>query len=84
MNDEIEEYKERRQSNFRTSLDIGMGLFYTAIGIMVLYAKSFGEMTIPPVIAYILGGMMVVGGIARFYRGLKTILAKRKNTGSTH
>jgi hypothetical protein len=75
-----DEVKERRAITFRTGLDIGMGLFYTIIGAMVLTYKAFGTMEIPAVIAYILGGMMVIGGIARFYRGLKVILAKNKDS----
>ena len=73
-----EESKERKRSRlgFRTTLDIGMGIFYTVIGALVLIYKAFGDMKIPPVIAYILGGMMVVGGCFRFYRGLKVVLQK--------
>ena len=74
-------YEERRSNrHFRTSLDIGMGLFYIGIGGYVVFVKAFGTMAIPPIIAYILGGMMIIGGIARFYRGLKVILPKNKNT----
>ena len=76
-------YEERRSNrHFRTSLDIGMGIFYVVIGGYVIIVRAFGTMTIPPIIAYILGGMMVIGGIARFYRGLKVILPKNKNTDS--
>ena len=74
---------EKRSNNFRTSMDIGMGIFYTTIGVILLYARSFGNMQIPPVIAYILGCMMTIGGIFRFYRGLKVLLPKKKDTYST-
>jgi hypothetical protein len=71
-----EENKERRRSRsyFRTSMDIGMGIFYMMIGALVLYYKSFGRMAIPIAIAYLLGGMMVIGGFFRLYRGIKAIL----------
>ena len=70
----------RRRSNlgFRTVMDLGMGLFYAVIGTLILLFKSFGNMAIPPVIAYVLGGMMVVGGVFRFYKGVKSVLDQRK------
>lgn len=71
---------EKRANHFRTSMDIGMGIFYTAIGVILLYAKSFGNFQIPPYVAYILGTMLTVGGAFRFYRGLKVILPKKKDT----
>jgi hypothetical protein len=76
-----QESTARRRSNqyLRTSMDIGMGVFYTAIGSLIIYAKAFGNMTIPPAIAYILGGMMVVGGLFRFIRGVRAALPKKKD-----
>ena len=56
-----------------------MGLFYTAIGSLIVLYKSFGTMEIPPFIAYLLGGMMVIGGIFRFYKGIKAVLPKKKD-----
>jgi len=70
--------RKRSRSGFRTTLDIGMGIFYTAIGGMILIFKSFADVKIPPVIAYILGGIMVVGGCSRFYNGLKAVLQNKK------
>jgi hypothetical protein len=62
-------------------MDIGMGIFYVAIGIFIVYAKAFGTMAIPPFIAYILGSMMIIGGGFRFYRGIKAFLPQKKNNG---
>lgn len=70
--------RKRSQSYFRTSMDIGMGIFYTVIGFLIVYARSFGNLTIPPVVAYILGSMMIIGGLFRLYRGLKVILPGKK------
>ena len=70
--------RKRSRSYFRTSMDIGMGIFYTVIGTLIIYARSFGTMTIPPVIAYILGGMMFVGGLFRLYRGVKAVFPNKK------
>ena len=78
-----EESNERMRSNsyFRISMDIGMGLFYTVIGGVVMYARAFGTMPIPAIIAYILGAMMVIGGVFRFYRGIKALFPQKKNNG---
>lgn len=74
-------YEERRSNqHFRTTMDLGMGLFYTAVGFYVVIVKAFGTMKIPTVLAYLLGGMMIVGGIARFYRGLKVVLPKKRDS----
>jgi predicted phage tail protein len=79
-----EESNERKRSNsyFRISMDIGMGLFYTIIGGLIMYAKAFGTVQIPAVIAYIVGAMMVIGGLFRFYRGIKALLPQKKNNDS--
>lgn len=69
-----EEVKKRSASRLRTSMDITMGIFYISIGLFVMYAKSFGSIEIPALIAYLLGGMMAIGGGFRLYRGIKAIL----------
>lgn len=76
----IMSYEERRRparNHMRTSMDIGMGLFYMIIGGFVLYFQAFGNMSLPAWISYLLGGMMLLGGGARLYRGLKVILPQK-------
>jgi hypothetical protein len=70
---------EKRSTTFRTSMDIGMGLFYVAIGVILLYWKTYGNKEIPAIAAYIIGAMLVIGGGFRFYRGMKVILPKKKD-----
>jgi hypothetical protein len=73
-------YGERKSNrHFRTSLDIGMGIFYVVIGGYVFVMQSFGTMKIPSVLAYLLGGMMMIGGVARFNRGFRAIYPKKKD-----
>ena len=76
-----EESNERKRANlgFRTIMDIGMGIFYTAIGSWILLYKSFGTIEIPAFIAYLLGGMMVIGGVFRFYKGIKAAFPGKKD-----
>ncbi len=59
---------------FRIIMDIGMGIFYAIIGSFILYFKSFANVAIPPIFAYIIGGMMAIGGLFRLYRGIKALL----------
>ena len=68
--------RERSRRGFRTPLDIGMGIFYVVIGIVIMVTKSFGYIAIPAIICYVLGGMMLVGGGFRFYRGIQDIRKK--------
>jgi hypothetical protein len=79
MSNEESSERQRAGRGYRTPLDLGMGIFYVIIGFYFIIAKSFGDMKIPPFIAYILGGMMVIGGGFRFYRGLVVILPKKKD-----
>ncbi len=75
-----EETKERTRSRmyFRITMDIGMGIFYTIIGSLILYFKSFANIAIPPIFAYILGAMMAIGGLFRLYRGIKALMPEKQ------
>ena len=77
-----QESDARRRSNqsFRTVMDIGMGLFYIAVGAWLILYHSFGNMAIPPFIAYLLGAMMAVGGAFRLRNGIKAVLPGKKET----
>ncbi|MCW3122083.1 MAG: hypothetical protein JWQ38_1575 [Flavipsychrobacter sp.] len=72
-------YERRANTQYRTSMDIVMGIFYLFIGGLVFFMKSFANVAIPAAIAYILGGMMIVGGGARLYRGLRVVFPKKDN-----
>ena len=81
-------FEERMEENksyksFRTSLDLGMGIFYILIGAFVIYAKYFGTMELPGTYAYILGSLMILYGIFRVYRGLAVVMRKRDNVNSS-
>ena len=71
--------RKRSRSYFRTSMDIGMGIFYAVIGTLIICFRSFGTMEIPRIIAYVLGGMMVIGGLFRLYRGIKAIFPAKED-----
>lgn len=56
--------------NFRNSLDLGMGVFYVIIGVLILYVKYFGTLELSQGTAYALGGLVVLYGLFRIYRGI--------------
>jgi hypothetical protein len=68
----------RSGGHFRTIMDIMMGIFYTWVGGWLIYARSFFNMQVPTLVAYILGGMMVIGGLFRLFRGVKAALPGRE------
>ena len=74
---ESNERKQSRQS-FRTVMDLGMGIFYVAIGTILIIARKIGLVDVPWLAAYPLGFMMAVGGAFRFYRGFMAVLPGRK------
>ncbi len=63
-------------------MDIVMGIFYSFIGGLLLYARSFVGIEVPAFVAYILGGMMLVGGLFRLYRGIKTVIGNNRESSS--
>ena len=70
--------RERRNINARTIMDIGMGIFYMAVGGLLVATRSFANIAIPVWAAYLIGGMLLVGGGARLYKGIKTAFPEKK------
>lgn len=66
-------------STFRTSLDVGMGVVYVVLGIVVFSMRYFGTLELPASSAYVLGSVMVLYGAFRIYRGIVAIMRRRKN-----
>jgi hypothetical protein len=78
-----DEAREKRAGQFRTTMDIVMGIFYIAVGLVLLITRGFVGVPLPAVVAYILGAMMTLGGMARFYRGIKAVLPKKNNSNTS-
>ena len=81
--DNIEKRTSKSRIRLNIIMDIGMGIFYAVIGIILLYAKSFGNMQIPAYAAYTIGTLLAIGGAFRFYRGIKAVLPRKKDTDQT-
>jgi len=68
--------RQKAKTSIRTIMDVGMGLFYVILGGLLLINKSFAGNAVPPWVAYLLGGMMLLGGGFRFVRGVKVLVNK--------
>ncbi len=55
-------------SNFRTALDIGMGILYIVLGIGVAYTKHFASIELGSGVAYGMCGILFLYGGFRIYR----------------
>jgi len=56
-------------NRFGGAMHLGMGTLYIILGAFVIAVKSFGSIELGPVVAYVLGGLLLVYGLFRFYRG---------------
>jgi hypothetical protein len=74
-----EERSGRIYSQFRTSLDFGMGIMYILIASMILTIKYFGTMALDASFAYILGTLMLLYGVFRIYRGFSALRNRKRN-----
>jgi hypothetical protein len=75
MLEEYEKNKKKEVSLMRSLLDYGMGIIITIAGIFFLFREKFNlplNKTYPPdYIDKILGGIFIIYGIWRTYRGYK-------------
>lgn len=67
------EKRDQRYVTMRSIKDYGMGGLYLLIGAFMIYPKVFGLGTIDvdPLIRYIFGGICLIYGSWRIYRGYK-------------
>jgi len=71
--DDLELKRRKAHSNRRSIMDIGMGFIYAAMGVFFLLSKQFGvNIDFPPTpFNYIFGGLCLLYGGFRIYRGFK-------------
>lgn len=66
-------------NKLRTGLNVGMGVVYVVLGVLVLGMRVFGTIALPPTAAYVLGGVMILYGGFRVYRGITDIRNNNKD-----
>jgi len=70
MNREEEHSKTTRMHRFQATMHLVMGIVYILLGGVVLYIKVFGTIELSKGLAYALGGMMILYGAFRIWRGI--------------
>jgi len=65
--------KNKRYITMKSLMDIGMGIIYIGVGIAILLAKKFGLTNefLESTLAKVFGGLIIIYGAWRVYRGLK-------------
>ena len=74
--EEFEEHTDQRTKRYilmKSIMDLGMGLIYIAIGIMILFAKKIGltNQFVESTMGKIFAGLIMLYGVWRLYRGVK-------------
>lgn len=57
--------------NFRIFLHLAMGIVYLILAFVVINMKHFGTMELDKGMAYALGGLLLLYGVFRIWRGLR-------------
>ena len=62
----------------RSLQHIGMGVVYIIIAALLFWGKTFGAIALSAGVAYTLGGLVVVYGVFRIWRGVMELKAGRE------
>ncbi len=73
MENQFEAKRTRRYIMMRMIMDFGMGFLYMAIGLFMMFPEKVGFQmeTFDPIFRYLFGGLCVLYGAWRIYRGIK-------------
>jgi len=73
MASEYEDKKMKAYVNRRAIMDYGMGILYLGAGVFLMIADKVNPDIdlLPAPYSYVLGGLLVIYGIFRMYRGYK-------------
>jgi hypothetical protein len=74
MASDLEDKKQRAYVNRRAIMDLGMGIIYAGVGVFLIFSRQLlgKEMEFPPEpFNYIFGGLCLLYGGFRIYRGIK-------------
>ena len=65
--------KTKRYILMKSIMDLGMGLIYIAVGIMILFANKIGlnNEFVESTLGRIFAGLVILYGVWRLYRGIK-------------
>jgi hypothetical protein len=73
MASDYDDKKMRAYANRRAIMDYGMGILYLAAGGFLTFANQLGyELEVlPSPFSYVFGGLLLIYGVFRIYRGYK-------------
>lgn len=72
MASEFDDKKQKAYVNRRAIMDLGMGIIYTGMAVVMLFAKRFGLAAVfSEPFNYIFGGICLLYGGFRIYRGIR-------------
>ncbi len=73
MKNEYAEKRTRRFLTARSIMDFGMGILYLAVGLFIMFPQiiGFGMEGFDKIFRYLFGGLCMVYGTWRIYRGIK-------------
>lgn len=72
MASDIDDRKQKAYINRRALMDLGMGIIYTGMAIVMFFADKFGvEAVFSSPLNYIFGGICLLYGGFRIYRGIR-------------
>jgi uncharacterized membrane protein len=73
MSSDFDDKKMKAYANRRAIMDLGMGVLWAAMGVFLMLSKRFGvELEfLPSPYTYLFGGLCLLYGGFRIYRGIK-------------
>ena len=78
--EENQDPKSKRYILMRSIMDLGMGLIYITVGIMILFAKKMGlnNEFVESMAGKIFAALVILYGLWRLYRGIKKDYLKER------
>jgi len=80
MASEFDDKKQKAYVNRRALMDLGMGIIYTGMAVLMFFAGKFGlEAVFSAPFNYIFGGLCLLYGGFRIYRGIRKNYYRENN-----
>jgi hypothetical protein len=80
MASEFEDKKQKAYVNRRALMDLGMGIIYTGMAVLMFFAGKFGlDAVFSRPFNYIFGGLCLLYGGFRIYRGVRKNYYRENN-----
>jgi hypothetical protein len=72
MRNEAPDKRTKGYILMRSMMDFGMGIIYVGVAVFLMFSEKFGfEMSFDKTFSYIFGGLSLLYGVWRIYRGFR-------------